>query len=64
MWDAVKARARGKVRFDPDPRLQPLMDAAPKATSSKRAAELGLPASSSIGEIVREYEEAALTHYR
>jgi D-erythronate 2-dehydrogenase len=60
MWDAVKARARGKVRFEPDPRLQPLMDAAPKATLSKRAAELGLPASQSIDEIVREYEEAAL----
>jgi nucleoside-diphosphate-sugar epimerase len=60
MWDAVKARARGKVRFEPDPGLQPLMDAAPKATLSKRAAELGLPASQSIDEIVREYEEAAL----
>src|SRR5690242_9325481 len=57
MWDAVKGRARGKVRFEPDPRLQPLMDAAPKATSSRRAAELGLPASQSIDEIVREYEE-------
>jgi hypothetical protein len=40
------------------------MDAAPKATRSKRAAELGLPASESIDEIVREYEEAALTHHR
>ncbi|MFN2646225.1 MAG: NAD-dependent epimerase/dehydratase family protein, partial [Burkholderiales bacterium] len=37
MWDAVKNKARGKVRFEPDPRLQPLMDAAPKATYSKRA---------------------------
>src|SRR3954454_6794209 len=63
MWDAVKARARGKVRFEPDPRLQPVMDAAPKATSSKRAAALGLPASESIDEIVREYEEAALPHH-
>jgi nucleoside-diphosphate-sugar epimerase len=64
MWDAVKARARGKVRFEPDARLQPLMDAAPKATLSKRAAELGLPASQSIDEIVGEYEEAALAHHR
>jgi nucleoside-diphosphate-sugar epimerase len=64
MWDAVKEKAQGKVRFEPDPRLQPLMDAAPKATRSKRAAELGLPASESIDEIVREYEEAALTHHR
>jgi D-erythronate 2-dehydrogenase len=63
MWQAVKPRARGKVRFEPDPRLQPLMDAAPKATHSKRAAALGLPASASIDEIVREYEEAALAHH-
>jgi nucleoside-diphosphate-sugar epimerase len=64
MWDAVRPRARGKVRFEPDPRLQPLMDAAPKATYSKRAAALGLPASSSIDEIVSEYEEAAVAHHR
>ena len=63
MWDAVKGRARGKVRFEPDPRLQTVMDAAPKATYSKRAAELGLPASESIDEIVREYQEAALPHH-
>jgi len=64
MWQAVKPRARGKVRFEPDPRLQPLMDAAPRATHSKRAAALGLPASASIDEIVHEYEEAALAHHR
>ena len=63
MWDAVKPRARGKVRFEPDASLQRLMDAAPKATLSQRAAELGLPHSASIEEIVREYEEAALTHH-
>jgi nucleoside-diphosphate-sugar epimerase len=63
MWDAVKAKARGKVRFAPDPTLQAVMDAAPKATLSKRAAELGLPHSSSIEEIVREYEETALAHH-
>lgn len=63
MWQAVKPRARAQVRFEPDPRLQPLMDAAPKATSSRRAAALGLPASASIDEIVREYEEAALAHH-
>src|SRR5438105_5826244 len=43
MWDAVKAKARGKVRFRPDPALQAIMDAVPKATLSHRAAELGLP---------------------
>ena len=60
MWDAVKDRAKGKVRFEPDAKLQQLMDVVPKATLSKRAAELGLPHSASIEEIVREYEETAL----
>ena len=63
MWDAVKAKAKGKVRFATDPALQPIMDAAPKATLSMRAAELGLPHSASIEEIVREYEETALAHH-
>jgi hypothetical protein len=39
------------------------MDVVPKATLSRRAAELGLPHSNSIEEIVREYEEAALPHH-
>lgn len=63
MWDAVKGRATGRVRFEPDPRLQAIMDAVPRATLSRRAAELGLRASASIEEIVREYEEAALPHH-
>jgi len=63
MWDAVRPRAKGKVRFQPDPALQKIIDAAPKAALSKRAAELGLPHSASIEEIVREYEEAAVTHH-
>jgi hypothetical protein len=63
MWDAVRPRAKGKVRFQPDPALQKIIDAAPKATLSKRAAELGLPHNSSIDEIIREYEEAAVTHH-
>jgi nucleoside-diphosphate-sugar epimerase len=63
MWDAVKGRAKGKVRFAPDPALQELMDAVPKATLSERAAELGLPQSASIEEIVREYEEAAFANH-
>jgi D-erythronate 2-dehydrogenase len=60
MWDAVKARATGKVRFAPDPATQAVMDGAPKKTFSNRALALGFPASTSIEEIVREYEEAAL----
>ena len=63
MWDAVKDRARGKVRFDADPAIQAIMDAVPKATRSARAAQLGFPHSGSIQEIVREYEEAAVAHY-
>lgn len=63
MWNAVRPKARGKVRFEPDPALQKIIDSAPKATLSKRAAELGLPHSTSIEEIVREYEEAAVTHH-
>ena len=63
MWDAVKAKASGKLRFEPDPALQAIMDAVPQATLSRRAADLGLPHSTSIEEIVREYEEAALAHH-
>lgn len=63
MWDAVKRKAAGKVRFDPDPAIQAIMDAVPKATYSQRAARLGLPHSRNIEEIVREYEEAALAHH-
>lgn len=63
MWDAVRPRAKGKVRFQPDPALQKIMDGAPKATVSKRATELGLPQSKSIEEIIREYEETTLAHH-
>jgi nucleoside-diphosphate-sugar epimerase len=63
MWDAVKHKARGKVRFEPDPAIQAVMDRAPKSTSSRRTMGLGFPASASIQEIVSEYEEAALAHH-
>ena len=62
MWDAVGSKATGIVRFAPDPTIQALMDGAPKSTFSKRSAQLGFPASASIQEIIREYEEAALAH--
>ena len=62
MWDAVKDRARGRVRFEPDAALQAIMDAVPKATRSERAASLGFPHSRDIQEIVRGYEEAAVSH--
>ncbi len=57
MWDAVKDRAKGKVRFEPDPALQKMMAAAAKSTRSKRAQQLGFPKNESIEEIVREYEK-------
>lgn len=63
MWDAVKRSATGKVRFESDPALQRVMDGAPKATRSKRAAELGLPHSASIAEIIADHEETALAHH-
>jgi nucleoside-diphosphate-sugar epimerase len=63
MWDAVRARAKGRVRFDPDPAIQAIMDSVPKATRSARAAQLGFPQSRDIEEIVREYEEASVAHH-
>lgn len=63
MWQAVKPRARAKVTFDPDPAIQAVMDSVPKATRSERAAQLGLPHSRDIQEIVREYEQAAVAHH-
>jgi nucleoside-diphosphate-sugar epimerase len=63
MWAAVESRARGRVRFEPDPTLQAVMDAVPKATRSERAASLGFPRSRDIAEIVQDYEEASLAHH-
>jgi nucleoside-diphosphate-sugar epimerase len=57
MLDAVKGRAKGRVRFEPDPALQKIMDAVPKETVSKKAISLGFRASTSIQEIVDEYEK-------
>lgn len=57
MWDAVRDRAAGKVTFEPDPRIQPLMDAAPRRTHSARAAALGFTGNRDIAEIVDEYEK-------
>jgi len=64
LLDAVKGRARGKVRFESDPRIQKVMDGGPKATRSRRAAELGLPHSRDVAEIIKDYEEeTALAHH-
>ena len=63
MWDAVKHKAKGRMRFEPDPALQAVMDGAPRSTASQRSAALGFPRSKDIQEIVREYEEAAVAHH-
>jgi nucleoside-diphosphate-sugar epimerase len=57
MWEAVEDRAKGKVRFEPDPALQKIMDAVPKSVFSEKSASLGFQGSRDIQEIVREYEE-------
>jgi nucleoside-diphosphate-sugar epimerase len=54
MWEAVRPKARGTVRFQPDPRVQSVMDAVPKATRSARATQLGFHHNSSIEEIIAE----------
>ncbi|HEX5477718.1 MAG TPA: hypothetical protein VFX09_07670 [Burkholderiales bacterium] len=58
MWQAVKTEpgATGQVSFQPDDALQKIMDASPKATSSRRAGELGFPKNHNIQEIVDEYK--------
>ena len=64
MWQAAEPGAKGRVSFAPDERIQQIMDAVPKATRSKRAAQLGFAHSSSIEEIVDEYQkDAALAHH-
>ena len=63
MWSAVKGKAAGKVRFEPDPSIQAIMDRVPNATFSERAAALGFAHSRDIQQIVREYEEAAVAHH-
>jgi nucleoside-diphosphate-sugar epimerase len=63
MWDAVRDRATGKVRFEPDAAIQAIMDSVPKKTFSERAARLGFSQDQNIEEIVREYQETALAHH-
>jgi D-erythronate 2-dehydrogenase len=51
------AGGRGKVRFEPDPALQRIMDGVAQATASKRAVALGFRHSANIEEIVDEYKK-------
>lgn len=54
MWEAVRLRSKGRVRFEPDPHVQSVMDMVPKATRSARATQLGFHHNSSIEEIIAE----------
>ena len=51
------AGGTGKVRFEPDPALQRIMDGVAQATASKRAVALGFRHSANIEEIVDEYKK-------
>jgi D-erythronate 2-dehydrogenase len=51
------AGGTGKVRFEPDPAMQKIMDAVPHAVSSERALALGFRHSANIEEIVDEYKK-------
>jgi nucleoside-diphosphate-sugar epimerase len=51
------AGGTGKVRFEPDPALQKIMDGVARATASKRAVALGFRHSANIEEIVDEYKK-------
>jgi nucleoside-diphosphate-sugar epimerase len=51
------AGGTGKVRFEPDPAMQKIMDGVAQATASKRAVALGFRHSANIEEIVDEYKK-------
>jgi nucleoside-diphosphate-sugar epimerase len=61
MWRAVQrhagGRALGKLRFEPDPMVQAIIDTVPRATRSQRAASLGFAHNADFEEIVLEYIE-------
>jgi nucleoside-diphosphate-sugar epimerase len=61
MWRAVQrnagGRALGKLRFEPDPMVQAIIDTVPRATRSQRAASLGFAHNADFEEIVLEYLE-------
>lgn len=59
MWQAARRhagdRVLGEVKFQPDPDIQAVMDAVPRATQSQRAARLGFGHDADIDGIVTEY---------
>jgi len=61
MWRLVQrysgGRTLGKLRFEPDPVVQAIVDTVPRATRSQRAASLGFAHNKDFEEIVQEYLE-------
>jgi D-erythronate 2-dehydrogenase len=55
LWEAARPHASADVRFQPDARLQAIMDSVPKATLSARAHALGFTVNAGVAEIVAEY---------
>ena len=64
MLEAVQKRAAGRtlgrVRFDPDPAAQAVMDSVARSTYSARGESLGFRHSASIEEIVDDYLQTGL----
>jgi nucleoside-diphosphate-sugar epimerase len=65
MLEAVQkcagGRTLGRVRFDPDPAAQAVMDSVARSTYSERGAALGFRPSAGIEEVVTEYLQAQST---
>lgn len=54
LWEAARPHARARVTFQPDSRIQAIMDTGAKATFSARAQRLGFRHNASVDEIVAE----------
>ncbi|MDA1098156.1 MAG: NAD-dependent epimerase/dehydratase family protein [Proteobacteria bacterium] len=53
-------RTRGRITFQVDPQIQAIVDGWPKTTSSVKAASLGFPSDSNIGDVISAYIEDEL----
>jgi D-erythronate 2-dehydrogenase len=53
-------RDRGQITFKVDPHIQAIVDGWPKTTSSAKAASLGFPSDSNIGDVISAYIEDEL----
>jgi len=65
MVDALRraggADAVGRIRWEPDPVIQKIVDGWPRAIHAKRAEGLGIRADQSVDEIVRAFIEDDLS---